>query len=212
VKRSNVVRLITNEEQREALKKLGVTTAKCWNEVTWLRMQQYREGKRVDFASTEKAVYEKYKSILKVNASQVARKNVEAWRSFFSLTREKKEGDLPKWFKPRPPGYWKDHDGKYKLIVLVRNDRYTVDEKNRLIHLKDFNLSLKFKGKFKWHGKQGRLEIIYNDARKAWYAYIPVEIVENEGANKGLTASVDLGIVNLATVYVEDGSWYLFKG
>ena len=28
----------------------------------------------------------------------------------------------------------------------------------------------------------------------------------------GLRASVDLGIVNLATVYVEDGDWYIFKG
>jgi len=27
-----------------------------------------------------------------------------------------------------------------------------------------------------------------------------------------LRASVDLGIVNLATVYAEDGTWYIFKG
>ena len=65
---------------------------------------------------------------------------------------------------------------------------------------------MRFKGKFKWHGKQGRLEIIYDEARRSWYAHIPVE-VENVIENKGsLRASVDLGIVNLATVYIEDGT------
>ncbi|BDR92598.1 hypothetical protein Vsou_16910 [Vulcanisaeta souniana JCM 11219] len=87
-----------------------------------------------------------------------------------------------------------------------------MNESERVIYLKDFKLALKFKGKLKWHGKQGRLEIHYNDARRSWYAYIPVEVEVNNQVSGGLRASVDLGIVNLATVYVEDGNWYLFKG
>jgi putative transposase len=71
---------------------------------------------------------------------------------------------------------------------------------------------LRFKGKFKWHGKQGRLEIIYDEVRRSWYAHISVEIENVAEAMGGLRASVDLGIVNLATVYVEDGTWYIFKG
>ncbi|BDB98401.1 hypothetical protein SACC_14180 [Saccharolobus caldissimus] len=87
-----------------------------------------------------------------------------------------------------------------------------MDENKRIIYLKDFKLSLRFKGKLKWHGEQGRLEVIYDEARRGWYAHIPVE-VENVIEGKGnLRASVDLGIVNLATVYVEDGKWYIFKG
>jgi putative transposase len=212
MKRTNVVKLIVDKNIHEKLKELAILTAKCWNEINWLRMQQYKKGERVDFAKTEKEVYTKYKQVLKVNAQQVARKNAEDWRSFFSLIEEKKEGKLPKWFKPRPPGYWKDENGKYKLMVIIRNDRYEVDEIERVIYLKDFKLSLKFKGKLKWYGKQGRLEVIYDEARRSWYAHIPVE-VENTTENKGnLRASVDLGIVNLATVYVEDGSWYIFKG
>jgi putative transposase len=211
MRRTNVVKLVVDKETHEKLRKLGIVTAKCWNEVNWLRMQQFKKGERVDFAETEKEVYEKYKRVLKVNAQQVARKNAEDWRSFFSLIEEKKEGRLPKWFKPRPPGYWRDESGKYKLIIVVRNDRYEVDENEGVIHLKDFNLTLRFKGKLKWHGKQGRLEVIYNDARRGWYAHIPVE-VENVAEAKGsLRAGVDLGIVNLATVYVEDGTWYIFK-
>ena len=93
-------------------------------------MQQYKKGERIDFARTEKEVYEKYKHALKVNAQQIARKNAEDWRCFFSLIKEKKEGKLPKWFKPRPPGYWKSKDG-YMIMIVVRNDRYTVDESER---------------------------------------------------------------------------------
>jgi putative transposase len=214
LKRTNVVKLILDKDAHGRLKELGIVTAKCWNEINWLRIQQYKNGERVDFAASEKKVYEKYKHVIKVNAQQVARKNAEDWRSFFSLIKDKdkKEGKLPKWFKPKPPGYWKDERGNYKLMVIVRNDRYKVDEENRTIYLKDFGLTLKFKGKLKWHGKQGRLEIIYDEARRSWYAHIPVE-VENRAKVEGkLRASVDLGIINLATVYVEDGSWYVFKG
>ncbi|MCC6013704.1 MAG: transposase [Candidatus Verstraetearchaeota archaeon] len=212
MRRTNVVKLVVDKETHKKLKELGIITAKCWNEVNWLRMQQFKKGERVNFVETEKEVYEKYKHVLKVNAQQVARKNAETWKSFFSLIKEKKEGRLPKWFKPRPPGYWRDESGKYRLIIVIRNDRYEVDENKRTIYLKDFKLALDFKGKLKWRGKQGRLEIIYNEARRVWYAHIPVE-VENVAKAKGnLRAGVDLGIVNLATVYVEDGSWYVFKG
>jgi putative transposase len=212
MRRTNVVKLVVDEETHEKLRELGIITAKCWNEVNWLRMQQFKRGERVDFAKTEKVVYEKYKHVLKVNAGQVARKNAEAWRSFFSLVEEKKDGKLPKWFKPRPPGYWRDEGGKYRLIIVIRNDRYEVDENKRVIHLKDFNLAIRFKGRLKWCGKQGRLEIIYNDARRSWYAHIPVEVDSIPETKGNLRASVDLGIVNLATVYVEDGTWYIFKG
>jgi putative transposase len=212
MKRTNVVKLVVDEETREKLKELGIITAKCWNEVNWLRMQQFKKGEKVDFAETEREVYWRYKNLLKVNAQQVARKNAENWRSFFSLIEEKKEGNLPKWFKPRPPGYWRDESGKYKLIIVIRNDRYEVNESERTIYLKDFNLTLRFKGKLKWHGKRGRLEVIYNDAKRSWYAHITVK-VENVAEAKGsLRAGVDLGIVNLATVYAEDGTWYIFKG
>jgi len=212
MKRTNTVKLVVDKNTHEKLKELAITSAKVWDEVNWLRMQQFKKGERIDFTKTEKEVYEKYKQVLKVNVQQITRKNVEDWKSFFSLIKEKKEGKLPKWFKPRPPGYWKDENRYYKLMIIIRNDRYKLDEENRIIYLKDFKLALRFKGKLKWHGKQGRLEIIYDETRKSWYAHIPVE-VENVTETKGnLRASVDLGIVNLATVYVEDGTWYIFKG
>ncbi len=205
MKRSNVVRLVVDKQTAMTLRKLADVFRACWNSVNWLRMQQYKARERVDFNSTEKEVYHKFKDALKVNASQVIRKNAEAWRSFFSLSREKRDGRLRRWFRPRPPGYQKQG------MILIRNDRYVVDEDNTTIYLKDFKLSLRFKGMLKWKGKQGRLEIFERNGR--WYAVIPVDADFTPSQPRGdLRASVDLGIVNLATVYVEDGSWFLFKG
>jgi len=46
MKRTNLVKLIVDKETHEKLKKLAVVTAKCWNEVNWLRTQQFKKGKK----------------------------------------------------------------------------------------------------------------------------------------------------------------------
>jgi putative transposase len=40
LKRTNVVKLMVDKCTGDRLRELGVATAKCWNEVNWLRMQQ----------------------------------------------------------------------------------------------------------------------------------------------------------------------------
>ncbi|MFP3211352.1 MAG: hypothetical protein RXR16_07640 [Thermocladium sp.] len=50
-----------------------------------------------------------------------------------------------------------------------------MDERNHII-LKYFNMRISFTGRLRWHGKQGRLEIYYDETRNAWYASIPVEV------------------------------------
>jgi len=68
----------------------------------------------VDFNSTEKTVYKEFKrEIGSATVQQIARKNAEAWRSFFSLLRKKRNGELPSWLKPKPPNYLKE-EGKRK--------------------------------------------------------------------------------------------------
>jgi len=171
-----------------------------------LRLEQYKKHEPVDFAKTEKVVYEKYKSVLHgANVEQITRKNMGAWKSFFTLSKMKKEGELPKWMKPKPP-----HKKRDDLFLLIRNDRYRIEGNE--IFLMDFKLRLKFKGKLKWVGKQGTLEIFYDNVRRKWYARIPMSVkVDNKPKGK-MKAGIDLGVVNLATVAVQDGSWMLFKG
>ena len=208
-------------------------SARLFNEVNYERRQQFFRGEEVDFKSTWGKYYEKYKDVLGVNAQAVLQKNNEAWSSFFSLIKLKKQGKLPPHMNHlSPPRYWKQSK-KRKLLIVVRQDRYVVDEKNNKLILKDFNLEIEFTGKLKWYGKQGRLEIYYEDTENAWYASIPVEVGVEEtktgkkskwivrGGRKSIqvktpkgnkVASIDLGINVLASVVVDDGTWLLYKG
>ena len=189
----------------------------------------------MDFKGTWGKYYGKYKNVLGVNAQAVMQKNNEAWNSFLHLLRLRREGKLPPFMRRvSPPGYWKDSVAKQRrLILVVRQDRYEVDEQRRVIILKDFNLEVKFTGGLRWFGRQGRLEMHYDEARNAWYASIPVEVgveeartgrkskhivrgerksIQVESPKGSKAASIDLGINNLASVVVSDGTWILYKG
>jgi len=108
-----------------------------------------------------------------------------------------------------------------------------VDERNHRLILRDFGLEIDFAGRLRWYGKQGRLEIYYDETRNAWHVSIPVDVgveetktgkkskyivhgerktiqVESPRGNK--VASIDLGINVLASVVTSDGTWLLYKG
>ncbi|MFP3314191.1 MAG: transposase [Thermocladium sp.] len=234
-KRTNVVRLLPNGFQERKLRRLADTSAKLFNEINYERRQQFFHGGKVDFEGTYNKYYEKYKDELgSANAQQVINKNNEAWSSFFSLLKLRKKGKLPPHMnRVSPPSYWKDGEtGRRKLILVVREDNYVVDEKNHII-LKYFNMKISFTGRLRWHGKQGRLEIYYDEVGNAWYASIPVEVGVEEtktgrrskhvvrGERKSIQvkspkgskmASIDLGINVLASVVIDDGTWLLYKG
>jgi putative transposase len=126
--------------------------------------------------------------MLGVNAGQVVNKNDEAWNAFFELLKLRKQGKLPPHIKKvSPPGYWKDRDtGEKKIHILIRNDRYHVEpisEDEGYIVLEDFDLRVRYVGRIRWEGKQGRLEIIYVNGR--WFAHIPIEVgVDPPKSNK----------------------------
>ncbi len=178
----------------------------------------------MDFNTTEKAVYEEFKrEIGSATVQQIARKNAEAWRSFFSLLRKKRNGELPDWLKPKPPNYLKE-DGKRKPLIILRNDQYKI-EGNKLI-LKGLGkfkrLEIQFKGRIHLKGKQGRLEITYDPVRRKWYAHVSLTVEEKlEGGEwvalprqprGNLSAGIDLGVNNLMAVYVENGESFLVNG
>ncbi len=224
MKRTVTLKLQPSKEQAKILFELADTGAKVWNRVNYLRRQQYFQEQIVDFNSTEKTVYEEFKrEIGSATVQQIARKNAEAWRSFFSLLRKKRNGELPSWLKPKPPNYLKE-DGRRKPLIVLRNDQYKV-EGNKLI-LKGLGrfkrLEVQFKGRIHLKGRQGRLEITYDPVRRKWYAHISLTVrekLEDEewvsvpGTPKGnLSAGIDLGVNNLMAVYVENGQSFLVNG
>jgi len=234
-RRTNVVRLLPNGAQERRLRKLADAAAKLWNELNYERRQQFFRGEKVDFKGTWSKYYGKYKNVLGVNAQAVMQKSNEAWNAFLHLLRLRREGKLPPHMRRvSPPGYWKDEaTGRRRLILVIRQDRYEVDERRHVLILKDFNLEVKFIGRLRWYGKQGRLEIHYDESKGAWYACIPVEVgveeaktgrrskfivhgerkvIQVESPKGSKVASIDLGINNLASVVVDDGTWLLYKG
>ncbi|MFP3229101.1 MAG: transposase [Nitrososphaeria archaeon] len=234
-RRTNVVRLLPNGSQGRKLRRLASTSARLFNEVNYERRQQFFRGEKVDLKGTWDRYYERYKGILGVNAQAVLQKNNEAWNSFFSLLKLRKEGKLPPHMKRvGPPRYWKDRETKERrLLLVVRQDRYIVDEMNHRLILRDFGLEIEFAGRLRWHGKQGRLEIRHDEARRAWYASIPVEVgvettrngneskyivrgerrsIQIVGPRGDGAAGVDLGINILASAVTSDGTWLLYRG
>ncbi|NJE02401.1 RNA-guided endonuclease TnpB family protein [Thermococcus sp. JdF3] len=224
MKRSVTVKLQPSKEQEEKLHQLTDLGAKVWNRVNYLRRQQFFQGQIVDFNTTEKTVYEEFKKeIGSATVQQICRKNAEAWRSFFTLARKKRNGELPEWLKPKPPNYLKECE-KRKPFIILRNDQYRI-EGNRLI-LKGLGkfkrLEIQFKGRIHLKGRQGRLEITYDEVRRKWYAHISFTVKEKleseEWVNlprkpKGnLSAGIDLGVNNLMAVYVESGESFLVNG
>jgi len=107
--RTNIVRLLPNGYQERRLRRLADACARLYNEVNHERRQQFFQHQRVDFRGTWDKYYNKYKNVLGVNAQAVLQKNNEAWNSFFSLLRLRREGELPPFMRRvSPPGYWKD--------------------------------------------------------------------------------------------------------
>ncbi len=224
MKRTVTVKLQPSKEQEKALFKLADTGAKVWNRVNYLRRQEFFEGKPVDFNRTEKTVYEEFKKeIGSATVQQICRKNAEAWRSFFTLIKKKKEGELPEDFKPKPPNYLKK-DGRRRPLIVLRNDQYKIDGNTLILKgLGKFKrLEIQFKGRIHLKGKQGRLEITYDEVKRKWYAHISITVEEKLINGEwvklprqplgDLSAGIDLGVNNLMAVYVENGESFLVNG
>ena len=225
MKRTVTVKLQPSKEQEKILFELADTGAKVWNKINYERLKQFKKFGVVDFASTEKEAYYFFKEWIGGSTVQtLARKNAEAWRSFFSLNEKKKAGELPGWFNPKPPKFVKEENGRKLFIIPLRNDQYKIE--GNVIELRRLGkfgrLKIQFKGRKHLKGKQGRLEITYDDVKRKWYAHISYTVGEKLEDNSwvkiprepkdNLTAGIDLGLNNLMAVYVENGESFLVNG
>jgi putative transposase len=199
MKRSNLFALAPTREQHYILRELGVNCAKLWNEVNYLHRQQYENYLRLDW---NPRVYKKYVPLVgSATAQQVVRKNNEAWRSFLALKQLERRGSLPAGMKKvRTPGYWK-RDGRYVLRILFRCDSYHLREGR--VDLSR-HLSIPFKGKPKWTGKQGRLEVAWDTLSKKWRVFQAVHVKPIITPLGSKTCYIDMGVRNLATVWLTE--------
>jgi putative transposase len=123
--------------KQRKLRKLADATAKLWKETNYER-QQFFQQKNVNFKETWRKYYEKYKTLLENQRSSCFQKNnlvvlllVIKTKTVIReslLTTKLLEG------------------GKRKLILVVRQDRYEVDEERHVISLKDWEMKMPFEG------------------------------------------------------------------
>ena len=219
MKRTNtfVVRPCSEQDKR-LLREVLDASASLWNELTYERRQQYFDGESV----WNTADYRKrYVGVLgSATAQQLIRKSKSAWESFFSLEEKGKQCS--------PPGYWGNEGDGRELRTYVRNDQYTLETGDRsrleipvgkelkakygLGHTE--RLRLEVAGVPKWDGKQGRLELYYDEASDQFRAFQPVT-VDNSRQDSPLadeTAALDIGANNIVACTTTTGQQYLYEG
>ena len=93
-------------------------------------------------------------------------------------------------------------------MTILRCDTYKiVEERGRrylVILPRKLGLKIKVTGSFRWNGKQGRLEIFYDDLRGRWYGHqsITAEIQPRHTVSPR-KAFIELGVINLITGWIE---------
>jgi putative transposase len=112
-----------------------------------------------------------------------------------------KNGKLPSTIKRvKPPGYWK-RDGRYMLRILFRCDSYHIREGHLDLPR---HLSVAFRGKLKWIGRQGRLEVAWDSLSKKWRVFQAVEVKPIITPLGSKTCYIDMGVRNLATIWLPE--------
>jgi putative transposase len=226
VVRTDTLRLLTTPELDDFLRRVGDATARLINMENFRRRRLFFERKGIDcswmsaWARRFTDYFEIYKLLGSKNFAEACRVIGEQWRSFVGLLKAVKEGKLEPWQKVRPPGY-KKRDGQRIPIIIVRADGYRVDLERKLLYLKYWNVSIPFKGEPRWlakpGAKQGRLIIVYDPAKKRWYARVSVEVTLEGKLDNGLKAGIDLGRERLIAFVTEpnengEGVALLYRG
>jgi len=219
MKRVNTFEVVPQtENDKECLRRLLDASASLWNELTYERRQNhFGDGDVWDTSEYQG----RYNGVVGSAAvQQVTRKNSEAWRSFFAL---KEKGEYA-----NPPSYWGNEEDGRELRTYIRNNQYTIQwgKRSRLEipvgqELKDEyglgyheRLRLEVRGNPKWDGKQGRLELEYDEVSDTFRAFQPVTVPDSrlDSPLASHEAALDVGANNLVACSTTAGNQYLYDG
>ena len=218
MKRVNTFRVVPQSDaDEELLRRLLDASASLWNELNYERRQIYFDDDDSSVWDTDE-YRGRYNGIVgSATVQQLTRKNSEAWRSVFFL---KESGE-----RANPPGYWGNKEDGRTLRTYICCNQYTIEwgKRSRLEipvgqDLKEEyglgyheRLRLEARGNPKWDGKQGRLEIAYDEASDTYRAFQPVTVPDSrqDSPLADETAALDVGANNLVACSVSTGQQYL---
>jgi len=223
VRRTNTfaVRPLSDGDER-LLCDLLDASASLWNELNYERRRQFFDGESVwDTADYRKQYVDVTGS---GTAQQVIRKIKSAWNSFFAALDDWHNGERDE--RPSPPGYWGNEDDGRELRTFIRNDLYTLEtgDRSRIeipvgSALKEEydhtgRLRLEVAGDPKWDGKQGQLQIQYDEIDDTFRAFQPVTVPDSQQDSPLASeeAALDVGANNLIACTTTTGQQYLYEG
>lgn len=217
--RTDVALLKPTPEQEKELFRLAEQSSLLWNEANYQRRQAYLKKQKMPNYSTQCKHFKhsaSFKAIGTGKGQATLKKLHEAWRSFWALRRMQSEGRLPPNIKKvSMPGYLKDKDTKQTILrgMYVRNDCYKLDRKRSTITIGK-SMKLAYSADKVREGKTGRLDVIYDRLKDAWYAAIPIDIAPAKAVSGKLkkVGSIDLGICNLVAFYAENERPTVYSG
>jgi len=192
MRRSNTFKIIfKNPAKAESL---GKGCAVLWNKLNYKRRQAFFNG---EFEWEWKEEYNAFRGwVGSATAQNICRKNGQAWKAFFSLLKLKGGGKLPENIKHvSPPGYWKD-----RMIICIRNESYRINGRTLTL---PFKLKGRIKGRPRWSGKQGQLELHYDKSKRCWYAYQSIVTEPMHQPSGHRKAFVDFGVKYPITAVIE---------
>jgi putative transposase len=189
-------------------------SAILWNIANYERRKAFYKHEKTPSYTTqcrELKHTEPFKKLGTCKAQALLSKLNEAWQSFYALLRLKKKGNLPPHIKKlSPPRYWKRNGKREAKAFYVRNDGWSINESEISISK---GIKIPYQCGELWVGKRGRLEVLYDELSEKWYAHIPVEVEWKPPSRTAeRKASLDLGICNLATLYIEGEKPIIYSG
>lgn len=218
--RTDIVLLKPTPEQEKDLFRLAKQSSLLWNQANYERRQAFfKRQKMPSYVKQCNALKhsEHFKAIGTGKGQAILSKLDESWRSFWELKKMRAQGRLPQHIvKVSPPKYWKDRDTNQTEIKMfcIRNDCYRIDAQKQQIRIMK-GMRIDYAAHRIREGKYGRLEVRYDELSNRWYAHIPVEIKStkvNHPTIKKRYGSIDLGICNIAAVYVQNEQPVIYSG
>ncbi|MGH9876746.1 MAG: RNA-guided endonuclease InsQ/TnpB family protein [Nitrososphaera sp.] len=216
--RTDIVLLKPTLEQEKELFRLATESSLLWNQANYERRQAlFKHAKRPSYVKQCNTLKhsEHFKAIGTGKGQAILSKLHESWQSFSELKKMQKQGRLPAFIqKVGLPKYWKDRKTNQTEIRMfcIRNDCYRIDSNKQQIRIMK-GMRIDYSAHRIREGKYGRLEVRYDELSNRWYAHIPVEITKEKSVNPTKKyGSIDLGICNIAALYVPNEQPLIYSG
>ena len=212
MRKTNVVRLLPDKRTVEILRAVGDRASALWNAANYVCRQAFIKHEKVPSYSALCALMKgspDYRALPTHIGQEVLKKLSKSWISFFALRRSFANGEIK--YKPGMPKYRKDRKtgGRpWDYIPVKSTLAYAV--KGSVIHLaapgdlSDNRIEIPFRGIIRHNGDFKTCELLYDNAKKRWYANLVVDCAERIIPQKAEKhAAGDIGARRAITISIE---------